>query len=315
MSNSFSFSPKAILPWAKNVGKVIGTGFGLKAGVDSYNRMAENNLKKVVKKGENRKALKVETKKLEEKRGGIEDPKLAAAMNDQIKEEYKEVVTEYAQTNLELGDTCKGVIQDIRSAKACPPEANTATLIHIASRNLLPGVPPKENGMILEYRDKNGELLEGETLSTALVPGDKSKATSKATIQLKDNKGKAGIQVKADQNKGAPSSFASISKNLPWQNPNVSVTITTLNIKTGVIEQKVLSKQETKVFLSKRAKQEREVFQGVLPQRNYVVVKTPPRDLNVVAIVLLLVSFCSLVGFPFAKSLKKKIDSFFFSEK
>ena len=303
MSNSFSFSPKAVLPWVKNIGKVIGTGFGIKVGVDSHNRMADNNFKRVVKKEEDRKGLKVETKKLEEKKGGIEDPKLAAAMNDQIKEEYKEVVTEYAQTNLELGDTCTGVLQDIRSAKACPAETETASLIHIASRNHLPGVPAKENGMILEYRDENGELLEGETLSTALVPDDKSKATSQATIQVKDTKGKASIQVKEDQSKGAPSSFASISNNFPWQNPDVFVTVTTLNIKTSVIEQRVLSKQETKVF------------QGVLPQRNYVVVKNPPRDLNAVAIVLVLVAFCSLVGFPFAKSLKKIFDSFFFSEK
>ena len=339
MSNSFSFSPKGVLPWVKNINKVIGTGFGIKVCTDSYNRMADNSFKKVVKKGENRKALKVDTKKLEEKRGGIEDPKLAAAMNDEIKEEYKEVVTEYAQTNLELGDSCKGVVQDIRSAKACPAEAETATLTHIASRDHLPGIPAKENGMVLEYADEKGELLETETLSITLIPGDKSNATSQATVQLKNNKGKAGIKVKEDQSKGAPSSFASISNNLPWQNPEVSITVTTLNVKTGVIEQRVLSKQETKAFLSKQerkaflskqetkaflskqetkaflSKQETKVFQGVLPQRNYVAVKTPPRDFNGVAIVLVLVSFCSLVGFPFAKSLKKKFDSFFFSEK
>jgi len=182
MSNSFYFSPKGVLPWVKNINKVIGTGFGIKVCTDSYNRMADNSFKKVVKKGENRKALKVDTKKLEEKRGGIEDSKLAAAMNDEIKEEYKEVVTEYAQTNLELGDSCKGVVQDIRSAKACPAEAETATLTHIASRDHLPGIPAKENGMVLEYADEKGELLEAETLSTTLIPGDKSNATSQATV-------------------------------------------------------------------------------------------------------------------------------------
>lgn len=308
MSNTFPFPSKEFMPWVKNVGKTIGTGFGIKVAGDCYNRMAENNYKRVVQKGENRKGLTATTKKIQEKKGGIEKSDLADAVKVnavkvKIKEEIKEAVTEYAQTNLELGDTCKSVMQGIKMADAYPEKAATASLYHIASKDHLPGLPAKENGMILEYRDKNGNLLEGETLSTAFVPGDKSKATSQATIQVNDNKGKATIKVKEDPGKAGPSSFASISSNLPWQNADLSVTVTTLNIETGIIEQKLLSKQETKVF------------QGVLPERNYVVVKNPPRDFNLAGIVFVSVAFCSLVGIPLVKSLKKNIDSFFSSEK
>ena len=99
-------------------------------------------------------------------------------------------------------------------------------------------------------------------------------------------------KVKEDSNKGTPSSFASISD--PWHHPEVSVTITALDIKTGVIEERVLSKQETKTF------------QAVVPESNYVAVKGPRTDFTVIGISFFLVTSCYVIGVPLATLLKKK---------
>jgi len=287
MSNTFS-SPKAVFSW---IVQAASTGFGIKVGADSYNRMRDNQTQRTVQKGVNRKILTTKTKKIKDKSSGIENPELLEAIKTESKKDYQETITEHVQTGLELGDSCRGLLQDVKIAGNFPANAEKADLYHVKYRNRLdlPGNPPTEHGIVLEWKDKNEKILEGDTLSTVFEASDKSKATSHASIKLH-----------GDTGKGAPSSFASIANSLPWNDRDFSVTLTTLDLKTGAIEERVLSREET------------QTFQGILPDRDYVPLSASPKNINIVGIVLVLVAFSSLIGLPILKSLKKK---FFFSEK